>query len=294
MAIQDLREVQVFRGVSVDPPGDLVRLTIPNARLNEAMRMLDGRGLGRPGGVSLTSSLPDSFVPTHSSHLLERDTGEGSWEEMEMTICEDSNTSSPNTLIIMFLSGALATVGLATNALHLVIAGMLVAPGFMPITRISLSLVARHRGWRYGCADFLKAYFALVVGAAVTAGLLSAFGRDPLAVSSSYYVQTDWLFQYWTTFSLPALLGSAFAATAGAALVATKRSVFTSGVMIGLALVPTAALTAIYLVTGDPASAAKAALRFAVDVALVFALSVGLFLWARFHFHQRDMNLSAE
>ncbi|NJK85467.1 MAG: hypothetical protein HC906_05360, partial [Bacteroidales bacterium] len=63
-----------------------------------------------------------------SALTIERDNSEAIWEEILMTISKDSNTTN-NTLILMFLSGCLAVMGLSTNSLHIVIAGMLIAPG---------------------------------------------------------------------------------------------------------------------------------------------------------------------
>lgn len=153
--IEGLLELQVFREVSIQPPGDLIKFAVPNSHLHEVMRMLDGYGLGQENGISLSTSEPESYIPTGSSRKIERDINEGSWEEMEMTISNDSNTSI-NTLLIMVVSGSLATIGVVTNSLHIVIGGMLVAPGFMPITRVALGLVSRHKAWYYGSWDFLK------------------------------------------------------------------------------------------------------------------------------------------
>ena len=254
------------------------------------MRLLDGFGLGREKGISLSSSEPDSYIPTKSAYWIQRDINEGSWEEMEMTISNDSNTSI-NTLLIMMVSGSLATIGIATNSLHIVIAGMLVVPGFMPITRMALGLIGKNKSWYFGGFDFLKGYLALLLGAALMAALLRAIGYSPLSGSSSYYVPDQELINYWTTITMPSLLASAVASIAGALLVATKRSVFTSGVMIGLALVPTAAIIAIGILGGDVELAQKALIRFVLDVVLVFIFSLAVFLWVRLVFHKRDIRL---
>ena len=288
--VDGLLELQVFRSVSVQPPGDVIKLSTPNSQLNEIMRLIDRYDLGREKGVSLSSSEPDSLIPTKSSSSIERDQNESSWEEMEMTISNDSNTSI-NTLIIMFISGSLATIGVATNELHIVIGGMLVAPGFMPISRIALGLAGKSHTWRYGLFDFLKGYLVLIIGAVLTTLLLKAMGMNPTVGSSSYYVVEKDLINYWTTVSKFSLLASAAASIAGALLIATKKSVFTSGVMIGLALVPTAAIIGMGIISGDFTLAGKALTRFSLDVALVLTLSFLTFLWCRFYFHKRDIRM---
>lgn len=113
-------------------------------------------------------------------------------------------------------------------------------------------------------------------------------GYDLIPGSSSYYVPDQNLIEYWSTVSKPSLLASAMASLAGALLVATKKSVFTSGVMIGLALVPTAAIVAMGLIERNYPLAGKAFLRFALDVALVFIFSFLVFIWVKRFHHRRN------
>lgn len=283
-------ELQVYRNASVSPPGDVIKVALPNAHLNEVMRLLDKYNIGREDGISITTSEPNGIVPIQSSREIKRDNNEATWEEMELTISDDSN-ATPNTLITMAISGALAAVGIATNALHIVVGGMLIAPGFMPITRVALGFIGRQQDtWRYGIYDFLKGYFALILGAIAMTALLKMIGHNPLPGSISYYVANKSLMEYWTTISSPAVLTSLVASIAGGLLVASKKSVLASGVMIGLALVPSAALVGMGLIAGDFAIALKAVLRFAVEVVLVFAMSFMVFLCSRIYLHRRDMS----
>lgn len=289
--VEGLLALEVYRGASVMPPGDVISLAVPNSCLNQVMRVLDQHKLGKAGGISLSSSSPAGYIPTQSSRSIERDNNQATWEEMEMTMSSDSNTSL-NTLLVMFTAGALAVVGLTTNALHIVIGGMLLAPGFMPITRVALGVVTRHKSWYFGLIDFARGYLALMVGAAVMAMALMAFGYDPITTTTSYFTTEQKLIGYWSSVTTPSLLGSAVAAVAGALLVATKRSVFTSGVMIGLALVPTASVAAVAVIDLDFVLALKALIRFALDVVLVFVCSLAVFVWVRLHDHKRDIQLS--
>lgn len=288
--VQGLLDLQLFRGVSVQPPGDVIKATLPNSRLSQVMRLLDRHDLGREGGISATTSSPNSVVPTQPAGEIERDNNEASWEEMAQTISNDSNATA-NTLLTMSISGALAAIGIATNALHIVVGAMLIAPGFMPITRVALGIVAKHHTWRYGVRDFLMSYLALIVGAALAALLLKALGYPPLPGSPSYYVPAKTLSAYWTSVSVPSTLTSLVAGAAGGLLVASMRSVLTSGVMIGLALVPSAALIGIGLVAADFDIARQALVRFGVEVALVFSLSLAVLACNRFWLHKRDMRL---
>jgi uncharacterized membrane protein len=208
---------------------------------------------------------------------------------MEMIIGTDSNATG-STLLLMGLAGALATAGIATSSLHIVIAGMLVAPGFMPISRIALGLVSGSRVWRRAVVDVAKCYASLMAASALASVSLRALGHDPLRATVSYHEMADPFVTYWTTVTGPGLFSSALASVAGAALLSTQRSIFTSGVMIGLALVPSAALIGVALAAGQLSVAQEALSRLSADLALVLVLSV-LYFWAlRTWRHRRRMH----
>lgn len=191
----------------------------------------------------------------------------------------------------MFIAGAVATIGIATNAMHTVIGAMLLAPGFMPITRVALGLIARHNTWRYGVSDFIKGYSALLLGAAVATLLLNGLGPEPLPGASSYYAPANKLSQYWSSFSASSILTSVFAGVAGGLLMAAKKSVLASGVMVALALVPSAALIAVGVVEGQFDLAQDAALRFLADVLIVFGCSLLVLGCNRLYSLKRNMQL---
>jgi hypothetical protein len=94
--------------------------------------------------------------------------------------------------------------------------------------------------------------------------------------------------------SLPApvrfLVSSAAASLAGAILISTKRSAFTSGVMIGLALIPAAAIAAVAATMGEPGTAGKAFLRWLVDVALIASVSFAYFGLERFRWLKKPIS----
>lgn len=289
-AVKDLLELQVYRGASVSPPGDVIELAVPNSSLNHVMRLLDNYDLGREQGLSISTSEVASYIPSGCARVIERDDNAATLEEMVMTISDDSN-SSAMTLVIMFIAGVLAAVGFATNSVHLVIAGMLMAPGFMPITRMALGAIGRHTTWRYGAVDFCCNYGMLALGAAVTTLILGLAGYEPLQPPQSYYSTSKDLVNYWTGISFASIVSSAAASVAGVLLIATKRSVFSSGVMIGLALIPASAIIGMSLIEGNFQLTLKALLRFALDVGLVLVLGMLALVCVRAYFHKRNMRL---
>lgn len=186
----------------------------------------------------------------------------------------------------MGISGVLAAIGLATNALHLVVGAMLIAPGFEPIVRFSMGMVSRNQGWRRGLMQTAQTYAALLLGAAITAGVLRLLGTSPLGQEESY-LPSSVLVSYWTSFSATTFMVSVTAGVAGAILVASNRAVLTAGVMVALALVPGTTLVASGLVGGDAGIAGRGALRWAIDVVIVAGTSLLVFAWKQVHTYRR-------
>lgn len=287
---EGILEIQLVKDAGINPPGDAISVLVTSASLQTLMRLLDENQLGKPGGISINTSDPDSVILTSSDNKIDRDTNECTWEEMEMIISKDSNTTV-NTLCLMVVSGMLAIIGITTSSLHIVIAGMLVAPGFMPVMRISLGLVTRNGVWYYGLIDTVKVYVALIAGATVTIFIMQGIGKNPASPVPEYYLLHQTFISYWSGITPSSILASIAASIAGVVLIATKRSVFTSGVMIGLALVPSAALIPLGLISGNYSIAGHAALRWLVDIILVFTIPAIYLFWEKKRIHKRNMQL---
>jgi hypothetical protein len=276
--LTDLRAVEATairlqRGASLEPVGDLVTLGVANAQLGEVMRLADRYDLGREGGVTMTTSIPLSVVtPAYTS--LAREVGATTWEELELSIGEDSTMRGDRTLV-MGIAGVIAGLGIVSGTLHVVIGAMVIAPGFQPFARLVLGMINRSGAWRGGLVDVLRAYGALVAGATVAALLSLVFGVDALDGDADSYFAADALVTYWSTTTWPGVAVGAAAALCGGILVTLNRTVLTAGVMVALALVPSISLVPMALVAGEVAVAGAALLRFAIEVALVL---VGTFL----------------
>ncbi|HEV2072627.1 MAG TPA: DUF389 domain-containing protein, partial [Thermomicrobiales bacterium] len=245
---EDVLGLRLQQGTSVQPPGDIITISTTNRSMQTLVRLLDEHGVGSDSGTSMTTSEPVSLIVPSATERLAHDTNEATWEEMESVTAKESNTTA-NALVVMGISGVLAAIGLATNALHLVVGAMLIAPGFEPIVRFSMGVVSRSMGWRRGLMQTLQTYAALVLGAAITAGALRLLGTSPLGQEDTY-LPSSVLVTYWTSFSATTFMVSVTAGVAGAILVASNRAVLTAGVMVALALVPGATLVASGLVGG--------------------------------------------
>jgi uncharacterized membrane protein len=264
----------------VQPPGDIITISTTNRSMQTLVRLLDEHGVGSDSRTSMTTSEPVSLVVPSAIERLQ-DTNEAIWEEMESVTAKESNATA-NALVVMGISGILAAIGLATNALHLVVGAMLIAPGFEPIVRFSMGVVSRSMGWRRGLMQTVQAYAALVLGAAITAGALRLLGTSPLGQEDSY-LPSSVLVSYWTSFTAITFIITVTAGMAGTLLVASNRAVLTAGVMVALALVPGATLVASGLVGGDAGIAGRGALRWAIDVVIVAGTSLLVLMEASSH-----------
>lgn len=204
-ALSGLLTLSVQRGVSVQPPGDVITAQVTNHHLPSLMQVLDGHGAGDDPGLSVTTSKPTGMFSASASDRI------------------------------------------ATNSLHLVVGAMVIAPGFQPLVRVGLGVVGGSPAWRRGLLDTAKGYAALVPAAGLTALLLRAMGTDPLGSADGGYLPSGALVRYWDGVTLNATIVTIAAGVGGALLIAANRSVLTAGVMIALALVPSAALVGVVL-----------------------------------------------
>lgn len=287
--VDGLIGLRMQRGVSLHPPGDLITIEVTNRGKHRLVRLLGEHGVGHQAGTSLSTSEPDSVVSSSAAGAIVRDSSESTWEEMEVVMNKES-AMTVNALLVMAIAGVLATAGIATNALHIVIAAMVIAPGFQPIVRTTLGIVGRSPSWKRGALDVLRGYAALIAGAAATTLLLDAMGMSVLAGEGSY-LPAGTLISYWVTIDGTSLIIAIVAAIAGAVLVAANRSILTSGVMIGLALVPGAAIVGVGLAVQEWGLLWLGLRRWLMEAGLVALCSLVVFLWKRVHVHKRDMVL---
>jgi hypothetical protein len=285
--LDELVSLKVQRNISVHPPGDVVTVQTTNRALHPLMRLLVEQGIGTKATSSISTSAPSSLISSSHVHAVTHDVSESSWEEMETVLVKESNMSLNSLLVVGFV-GVIATMALASNSLHLMIGAMVIMPGFEPLTRVALGLVARSSAWKRGLIHTAKGYAALIASAAATTLLLSSLGVDP-RVGGPSYLPAGSLVSYWSTITPLSLLVATAASTAGVLLVLANRSVLTAGVMIALALVPSATLVGVGLAMGDIALAGRGLVLWLIDVGFVTACSALVLLWKRLGNQKRKM-----
>jgi len=287
--LEGLLGLRVHRGISLKPPGDVISLEITNNAIDELMQILDNEGALDHPGISISTAQPLSLLSNTSSKRITTDGSETTWEETLSTINQQSQMTV-NNIISMFLAGFIAVLGIMTNTIHVVIGASLLAPGFGAISRVSLGLVTNHYTWKRGIKDIAIGYTSLIFGAAIASVVMQFMGKDVISGSSSY-LPVGVLLAYFTTISTESLLVSVLASIIGALLILSNRTILTAGVMIALALVPSATITAMGLVGGEHGMAAKAFGRLLLEIVLV-ALFTGLvFIVKRKIVFNRDMKM---
>lgn len=263
----------------------VISVTVLNKDRTALISLLDRNR--RHGLTQITTDVPQSvFVPQQEKSVA-NDTSEASWEEMENDILKESNATL-NALGISFVAGFIAVIGLSTNALHLVIAAMVVIPGFEPFLRIGLGIAAGSKAWQRGLISALKIYTLLIAGSVTASLILAAMGHSLIGAKASY-LSSFALVDYWSTPSVPGILVSLNASAAGVLIVAGRRSILTAGVMIALALVPSAALVGIGIAERSTELIYKGALRWLIDASLVVVVSTLILLYKRLRLHRRPM-----
>lgn len=250
------------------PPGDLVVLRGTNQAAEQVVRVAAEMQLIQNGGA-LAINEPLGLASGARRRMIEDDSSDSTWEEIDTLLRRDTNVSL-NFLGLMGLAGAVAGAGLMQDILHIVIGAMLIAPGFEPLVRIAHGLACGLRdSARRGLVSAALAYLALAVGAVF--GMFVAIWLDP-ALALADLPTRDWV-QFWTDIKLGSVAIALFAGLAGALVVNSHQTVFATGVMIALALVPGMAIFGMGLAAGMPELALLGLGRWAVDAACVLIAS---------------------
>lgn len=287
-ALDSIISLRLEEKVSLKPKGDVLTIEVTDKGLPELMRILSGKGIGTDSNSSISTSQPLSIITKDDNLNVLTDSNESTWEETEQTLARESNATW-NMLAVMFAGGAIAALGIGTNALHLVIGAMVIAPAFEPILRPALAMVAKSGMGKKSFVIFLKVYAALLLGAIAAALFVNWYGGISPFGSEASYIGSFNLTEYWSKITLVSVIVSALASIAGVLLVLSNRSVLTAGVMIALALIPAVALFGVGLVNLDISLMMSSGLRWLVDVLLVFASGLGIFYYKKHRLHRRTM-----
>ncbi len=252
----------------------------------EALRGVAGRTVVAAGGDGTLHVLAQQLwrlglLADTVVGRLANDPTAAAFEEVH-GILQREATMDAGKVAAMVVAGAVAAVGVLTNSVHLVIGGMVIAPGFQPFLKVAFRVAGAARSFRRGLFDIGAGWSALVVGAAAAALVLRLSGVSVSSPAGGYLTSGS-LLAYWRDWTLAATVVAVVGGVAGTALVIANRAVLTAGVMITLALVPGAALAGIAAVEGDLRLATEGVLRWAHDALIVTAVGAAVFALYRAH-----------
>lgn len=262
-------------GAAQRPEGDLLVLHGTNQAAETAARIGLELGLADEGCISIGE--PVALVSARHRREIIGDTDEANWEEMDTLLRRDANLTH-NFLAMMAASGALAAMGLVMDQVLLVIAGMLITPAFTPLVRITMGLLSGliDTAW-HGLKAMLSGYAALALGAAV--GAVLAGWADP-DLDLTGIAERHWV-TYWSKVTWTGAVTALLAGFAGSVIVNAHQTVFASGVMMALALVPATAIVGIGMAAGEGGLALSGLARCTADMACVLASSALVFALKR-------------
>lgn len=273
--------VTLQRDISIQPPGDVVTVKTTNSTARDVLAAVR-RLIIDNDTFSIATTEPEHLISLPHSDLIDRETNEVTWETVASEFRKES-TVEFNFLLLMALAGLIACAGLWTDRVQIVIGAMVIAPGFEPLLRMPFGvLIGPKTMFKRGLAATVLGYVALAVAAAIGIWILQAVDSS----RSADLLSRDWV-RYWSRLSPSGVFVAITAGAAGAVVVTAGRFILTAGVMIALALVPTAAVTGMAVAVGDVSLVMNAVGRWAVEAVAVMIAGAAVFTLKQRLIHKR-------
>lgn len=288
--LEELKELEgviglaVFVDASLKPEGDIVSLQVLNHTLDEVMSAAE-RAKDSGAQISVTTSEIASLSDPEYAEQVEMDVDEASWEEMETGLRHQSRIT-PNYLSLMFLGGAVASIGLVENPVPQAtafIASAMIAPGFEPLAKIPLALVLKRPHLiKRGLLAALYGYIVLIVGAALMFALLRAFNisspsllaRNPEVISLSHP-------------DVSSVGLSVLGGLTGMIMVAAYRRSVIAGPLLLLSIIPAAALIGAGIASASWPLMKQGIERLLLDVLIIWVTGTIVVALKQRFVHQR-------
>lgn len=283
-ALDGVISLSVHSGASLKPQGDVVSAQVLNHTTDDVFRAVK-RAQDGGAQVSVTTSEIASLSDPDHTREIESDVDEASWEEMETGLRHHARIT-PNFLALMFLGGAVASIGLVENPVPQAIAfiaSAMIAPGFEPLAKVPLGLILRKTHlMKVGLWSALWGYATLVVGAAMMFGLLRVCHvSSPLLLARNPEVRS---LSHPDVFSVSlSILGGL---TGMIILAAYRRSVI-AGPLLLLSVIPATALIGAGIASADLGLAGQGLERMLLDVAIIWVTGALIVGWKQGFVHKR-------
>jgi uncharacterized hydrophobic protein (TIGR00271 family) len=213
------------------------------------------------------------------------------WEEVESRTSENVELSA-SFLAFMAVAMMIASVGILTDQLVLIIGAMVVGPEFGPIAGLCVAAVQR-RG------DLLKrSLLALVIGfpVGITATFLLTLGIDAAELIPDNFEQEDHPFtEFISDPDFFSFLVAYLAGSAGILSLTSAKSGALIGVLISVTTIPAAANIGVAAALGDWPEWGGAIGQLSLNLGAIFLAGIGtLYLQRRLYRRRRVEHLHAE
>jgi uncharacterized hydrophobic protein (TIGR00271 family) len=263
-------------GAATKPVGDLVSCDVAK---EDASTVLEGlRLLGLPERGSIAAEYIDAAISDRARYAELAAAGHPAdavvWEEVEGRVSE-SATLSVSFLILITVATMIASIGVITDSIVLIIGAMVVGPEYGPLAGICVAVVEGRLALAARSLRAIVIGFPLgILSAAFLTWLLLAVGLAPEALVPEEHELTLFITDpNWYT-----VLVSVLAGIVGMlALVGAKSGVLT-GVLISVTTIPAAANVGVAAVYGDWDAMAGAAAQLVINLLAIIVSGIAV-LW---------------
>ncbi len=254
------------------PRGDLIMCHVPRESGSEVVDALRTLGIDQLGSIALSDVV--AVVSPLADAATERAAGTGSdaviWQAVQAGAEEQARLSTTY-LAFIAIAGMLATIGLLTDSLVLIIGAMVVGPEFGPLAALCVALLGRNWQLAGRALVILVLGFAVaIVLAFVAVQILQAIGLAPL----TWEVRTHPMTAFVAKPDAYAGIIAALAGIAGMLSVTTSHSGVLVGVFISVTTIPAAGNIALAAAYGDYAAMRGAALQLGINVGVLVIAGV--------------------
>lgn len=171
----------VLPGAARQPVGDVLMVDVPNEVANEVIALLRARGADRHGSISIerSATMLSAAGTTAAANAPGASTEAVVWSEVEARSRDDSELTV-SLVLMLVLAVLIATVGILTDSVVLIIGAMVIGPEYGPLVGVALGLFrrnARHAGT--ALRSLIVAFVCGLLAAFAFAAVVRAVGATP-------------------------------------------------------------------------------------------------------------------
>ena len=247
-ADEAVSSLAVLRGVSVDPPGDVVLADIAREGVNPVVDRLHEMGVTDEGTIHIEPV--QAWLSRRGLEAEKRTPGSSAdsvvWADVTQRAYEESELNWTY-LSFMTLATLLASIAIVLDSQVLVIGAMVLGPEFVPIAALGLALVRRRKSLFGRAARTLLLGFATSIVLATLAALLARWlGWVDIGDITGRRPDTEFIYSpdRWS------FVVAVIAAAAGVLSLTSAKVGGLSGVFISVTTVPASGNVALGLAFG--------------------------------------------